>query len=150
MKVRVFLGVAIASVLGLGMPVAGDQGIDPDQMGLSPFSVFEIPAPDAFAYPDVKPGDAGTLPRGFPGAPPQIPHQVDRYLPITLERNQCVRCHDDLEMIGEELAEGDPTPMPLSHYMEVQGRMEHSGEAHICTQCHVPQADVPPLTGSTF
>ena len=150
MKVRVFLGVAIASVFGLGMPLAGDDAIDPDRMGLSPVSVFEIPAPDVFAYPDVAPGDAGTLPRGFPGAPPQVPHAIDRYLPITLDRNRCAGCHDDFEMIGKELAADDPTPMPLSHYMEVEGKMVHSGEAQICTQCHVPQADVPVLTGSTF
>jgi hypothetical protein len=35
-------------------------------------------------------------------------------------------------MIGKELAEGDPTPMPLSHYMEVEGKKMHSGEAHRC------------------
>jgi len=150
MKVRAFLGVAIASVFGLGAPLVGGQGIDPDQMGLSPFSVFEVPEPDVFAFPDTRPGHAGTLARGFPGAPPQIPHEVDRYLPITLDRNQCVRCHDDFEMIGKALEEGDATPMPLSHYMEVGGRMVHSGEAKLCVQCHVPQADVPALTGSTF
>ncbi len=150
MKVRVFLGVAIASVFGLGVPLVGGQAIDPDQMGLSPFSVFEVPEPDVFAFPDTRPGDAGTLPRGFPGAPPQIPHAVDEYLPITLSRNRCAGCHDDFEMIGKELGADDPTPMPLSHYMEVGGRMVHSGEAQICIQCHQPQADVPPLVGSTF
>ena len=150
MKVRVFLGVAIASVFGLGVPLVGGQAIDPDQMGLSPFSVFEVPEPDVFAFPDTRPGDAGTLPRGFPGAPPQIPHAVDEYLPITLSRNRCAGCHDDFEMIGKALEEGDATPMPLSHYMEVGGRMVHSGEAQICMQCHQPQADVPPLVGSTF
>lgn len=150
MKVNLFFGMAIACVFGLGATQAGDQGIDPDSMGLSPVSVFEIPAPDVFGFPDIRPGDAGTLPRGFPGAPPQIPHAIDRYLPITLDRNRCAGCHDDLEMLGKELAEDDPTPMPLSHYMQVEGQMVHSGEAQICTQCHVPQADVPVLTGSTF
>jgi polyferredoxin len=69
-----FFGIAIASLFGLGATHAGDQAIDPDRMGLSPVSVFEIPAPDVFGFPDVAPGEAGTLPRGLPGAPPQIPH----------------------------------------------------------------------------
>ena len=150
MKVRVFLAMAVGGLWGLSAINAGDAVIDPDQIGLSPVSVFEIPAPDVFTYPEEAPGSVGILPRGFPGAPPQVPHAVDRYLPITLSRNRCVGCHDDPDLIGTELAADDPTPMPLSHYVEVDGKLSHSGETMFCTQCHVPQADVPALTGSTF
>jgi nitrate reductase (cytochrome), electron transfer subunit len=150
MKSRDLLGTAILALFALGPTHADDEAFDPDQMGLSPVSVFEIPTPEAFAYPDNRPGSGETLPRGFLGAPPQVPHRIDNYLPITLQKNRCLGCHDDLEMVGQELAADDPTPMPETHYMEVEGRLVPSGENHVCTQCHVPQADVPPLTGSTF
>ncbi|AHE98133.1 nitrate reductase cytochrome c-type subunit [Thioalkalivibrio paradoxus] len=150
MKSRAFPGIALLALFALSPAHAGDDALDPDRMGLSPVSVFEIPAPDAFTFPDTRPGSGETLPRGFPGAPPQVPHRIETYLPITLQSNRCLGCHDDLEMIGQELAVDDPTPMPKTHYMQVEDRLVPSGENHVCTHCHVPQADVPPLTGSTF
>ncbi len=150
MKSRVLLGATLFGLFALGPTLAADQSLDPDRMGLSPMSVFEVPTPEVFTYPDTRPGSAGTLPRGFPGAPPQVPHRIDNYLPITMQSNRCLGCHDDLEMIGEAREVGDPTPMPKTHYMQAEGQMVPSGENHVCTMCHVPQADVPALTGSTF
>jgi nitrate reductase (cytochrome), electron transfer subunit len=147
MKPLVLMGIAFFGLVG---PLQADeQALNPDTMGLSPMSVFEIPTPEAFGYPDTRPGSGELLPRGFPGAPPQVPHGIDNYLPITMDRNRCLSCHDDPDMIGKAEAE-DPTPMPLTHYMERDGKLEPSGKNHVCTHCHVPQADVPPLTGSTF
>lgn len=86
-------------------------------MGLSTTSVFDTPAPDAFSSLSTRPGLSELLPRGFPGAPPLIPHGIDNHLPITMERNRCLSCHEDLDMIGKAEPE-DPTPMPLSHYVQ--------------------------------
>jgi nitrate reductase (cytochrome), electron transfer subunit len=149
MTSRALIGIAFVGLIGFGPIQADDQALDPDQWGLSPTSVFDVPTPEAFGYPDTRPGSSELLPRGFPGAPPMVPHDVGGYLPITMDRNRCLTCHDDFELIGKAEAE-DPTPMPKSHYAETDGRFTPSGHNHVCTQCHVPQADVPPLMGSTF
>ncbi len=124
--------------------------IDPDRWGLSPTSVFEDPAPPAFTYPPNPPGATGRLQRGFEGAPPQVPHRVDLFLPVTLERNQCRACHDQPAMIGKEVQGSMPPPMSRSHYVEQDGKLSFNFRRHTCVDCHVPQADVPPPVANVF
>lgn len=78
--------------------------------------------------------DAGTtkpLPRPYPGAPPLIPHTLER-LSVTRELNDCLTCHLD----GIEAAEGHfATRIPASHR---EGDAV-KGIRYQCLQCHVPQ-----------
>lgn len=87
--------------------------------------------------------DAGTtkpLARPYPGAPPLIPHTVER-LSITRELNDCMTCH----LEGIEAAEGHfATKIPASH---LAGADAVKGIRYQCLQCHVPQDTVarPPV-----
>lgn len=79
--------------------------------------------------------DAGTtkpLPRPYPGAPPLIPHTLER-LSVTRELNDCLTCHLD----GIEAAEGHfATKIPPSH---LAGADAVKGIRYQCLQCHVSQ-----------
>jgi len=131
---------------------AGD--ISDASLGLSKTSVFDDPAPAVFEYSDTKARRSKAMPRAFYGAPPQVPHEVESMLPITLHDNQCLECHDRPEKIGHEKVKGG-NPMDSEHYSAhgeantTQG-WELSGARYTCSQCHVPQAGVTPLVDNTF
>jgi cytochrome c-type protein NapB len=148
---RSVIVVGVFSVL-IGSCAVSQQRAIPvtdDSMGLSKTSVFDAPSPLEFSYPKTEPSQAVSLARGFEGAPPQIPHRVDTFVPLTAGSNQCLSCHDQPAMIGKK-AKGVPTPMPVSHYREVEGKMVRSNANYICTQCHAPQADTKALVENTF
>lgn len=65
------LAIAAAAMLGLtamGALHASLDGMDMYDLGLSRTSVFDIPAPEAFEFPQNEPGRIGVLPRGYEGA----------------------------------------------------------------------------------
>ena len=148
MKPTTIAGLTLALALVGGVTNAA-EGTPDSQMGLSKTSVYDDPSPATFTYRDADPGRSGTLPRAWPDAPPQVPHKMDLFLPLTMERNQCVICHDKPVMIGKKI-KGIPTPMSASHYNVVDGKKVRSNARYICTQCHAPQAEVKNLVGSTF
>ncbi len=117
-----------------------------DELNKGP-SVFDTPTPHKFAYSEVKAGDSKVLPRAWKGAPPQISHRIDKYLPITGDDNQCIECHDKPELIGNK--ETSKRPMPASHYA-TKDLEEVSGARYNCLQCHVPQANAKLLVENTF
>lgn len=144
--------ITAATVLGLGAMGAlhaALDGLDMYDLGLSRTSVFDIPAPETFQFPQNDPGRIGVLPRGYEGAPPQIPHRVDTFLPVTLKQNMCMNCHNQPSLIGQKRP-GMPTPMSASHYIDEGGKLVMNNRRYTCVDCHVPQADVAPLVGSTF
>ena len=128
------------------------EPVSDDQIGLSKTSVFDTPAPDSWSYTNQDPENVERLPRAFPGAPPQIPHEVASMLPIKTDENLCVECHDNPRYIGKGYQ--DKSPMPESHYAvkgEKYSDWKMSGARFNCTQCHAPQAEgVKPLVGNTF
>jgi len=142
-----------ALILTYGALHAAEMAQADNQMGLSKTSVYDDPSPDVFEYPNTKPAAAIALPRAYSGAPPQVPHKIDAYLPIKSGKNQCLGCHDDPDMIGKNRAKGKgiATPMPESHYRKADnGSLQFSDTRYICVQCHTPQADVKELVGNTF
>ena len=84
--------IPFLTTLGLMVAVtacASDGGpIDELNMGLSKTSVFDTPTPAASAYSDAKPGKNEWLPRAWEGAPPQVPHRTEMYLPVVAADNQ--------------------------------------------------------------
>ncbi len=152
MKIRpvlaISVSIAIMGCVSVGGPVSDVT------LGLSKTSVFDDPAPAVFVYDDTKARYSEAMPRAFYGAPPQVPHEMEELLPITLDDNQCLECHDRPDMIGQEEVKGG-NPMDKMHYSS-QGEMNSedgwalSGARYTCNQCHVAQADVAPLVGNTF
>lgn len=131
--------------------VQAQQSLDDAQLGLDKSSVFDTPTPQAFSHAVLDPEDSDALPRSFPGAPPQVPHEIESMLPIVTDDNQCLECHDKPKHIGKKSS--TRSPMPESHYAvkgENKKEWRMAGARFTCTQCHVPQADVGTLVDNTF
>ncbi len=148
MKLKIAL-FAIATVFLCGGLQADSMVLSDDAIGLSKTSVFDDPAPAEFAYSTLDPKQSGVLPRAYEDAPPQIPHRLDKFLPITAKLNKCVGCHDDPDSIGKKV-KGEPTAMPESHYIKINNERVMANRRYVCTLCHVPQAGVEALVGNTF
>jgi cytochrome c-type protein NapB len=148
---------AIFTTLGLIFAIAAcasDGGaIDELNMGLSKASVFDTPTPNAYSYSDAKPGYNDPLPRAWENAPPQIPHGVDKFLPIVAADNQCLDCHDVPKYIDKPMNTDrtvkSKSPMSRDHYAS-NDLDEVAGARFTCTQCHVPQSNAAPLVESTY
>ena len=76
-----------------------------------------------------------------------------RRFPADHPRGQPVRRlpHDRLDAPEE----GDPTPIPFSHYIDLRSDTDEIGETvagarWVCVSCHVPVTDAPALVGSSF
>jgi hypothetical protein len=110
---------AVATLLGGGLQ-ADPVALMDDAIGLSKTSVFDDPAPPEFAYSTLDPKKSGVLPRFWDEAPPQIPHRLDKFLPVNAKTNKCLECHDDPDKIGKKV-KGKPTPMPETHYVNLVG-----------------------------
>lgn len=123
-------------------------------LGLSKTAVTDSPAPEKFHYSENFPGIDPVLKRAYPGAPPQIPHNIEAFLPVSKDRNMCKTCHDKPDSIGKKI-KGQPTAIPASHYTDQRFSPGKTGTTlvgarYVCTQCHVPQASVKPLVKNTF
>jgi cytochrome c-type protein NapB len=141
--------IALAVLAGFAAFSAGAAEVRDDAMGLSKTSVFDTPSPDAFAYSDKAPNKSGVLPRAYEGAPPQVPHSIDEFLPIKADANSCLGCHDKPALMGKRM-KGIATSMPESHYTSVDGKWQRNNNRYVCTTCHVPQANVEELVGNSF
>ena len=144
---------------GADAPAAADKmdahSIADNKMGLSKTSVFDTPEPQTVNYNDKFPGQNSLLPRAYPGAPSHIPHNIDAFKPITASNNACIGCHNNPSMHGKEIPKGMATPMPESHYRDTRHKPDLVAEQivegrYVCTQCHVPQANVDTLVENTF
>lgn len=149
MKKLALIGTALALTLAAASGLAADKkAVSDDQIGLSRTSVYDAPAPQTFQYRDNQPFSGQVLPRAYQGAPPQIPHDIQNFVPITRENNTCVGCHQQPAMIGKK-TKGQPTPLPITHYVDAKASSLNMAR-YVCTQCHTPQANVKPLVGNTF
>jgi len=130
------------------------EGIPDSQLGLNKLPLKDVSTPSSFSYSDKFPGSSDVLPRSYPGAPPQIPHNIESFLPVSKDNNMCKGCHDSPDNIGKPRVKGTPTPIPESHYTDLRFGKEKGkqiiGARMVCTQCHVPQATVAPLVENTF
>ncbi|MDH3627352.1 MAG: nitrate reductase cytochrome c-type subunit [Acidobacteriota bacterium] len=126
-----------------------------DELGLSKESVFSTPDPIVAMSTRLEPGENELLGAYFSKAPPLIAHNIEDLLPIMIDENYCMGCHELYDEIGDEVAPEDPTPMPISHYTD---KRHNPGDAtpdvvgayFVCTQCHVPQTDAAPLVPNTY
>lgn len=156
MKIKMIsiMGLVSLTVL-MGIAVAqAQEGIVDSEVGLSKSSVFDVPTPEAFTYKGVMPGNDPVFKRAYPGAPPQIPHNIELMTPVKAAVNYCLSCHGRSQELSQPL-QGKPTAIPVSHYTDLRHSPDKVGAGlvgarYVCTQCHVPQADVAPLVENKF
>ena len=100
-------------------------------------------APAAKDYAGKRPGTQPVVARTFSTQPPVIPHAVANFDDINLTENQCLDCHGQDNYVKKNSPKlGD------SHF--VAGGKTFDASRHICTTCHVPQVDAPPLVENRF
>jgi len=164
MKSRIlFLVLALALLVLLTQACAGggndeavtEKAVTDDELGLSKASVFSTPDPIVAGSTAKDPGENEPLGAYFSGSPPVVSHDISDFVPIKIGENSCLECHDLHEQIGEEVASGDPTPMPASHYTDLRRNPDEVttkviGARFVCTQCHAPQSDAVPLVANTY
>jgi len=143
----VFASLLLVAVLGLH----GSTSKTADtELGLSKGSVFDVPSPEPIQRNVSEPGDEPLIPRSFPEQPPVISHGIDEFLPILLEDNQCLDCHE-----VEEKEEGEATPLPRSHYVDLRNAPDKTSDApvgarYLCLSCHAAPGANAPLVGNSF
>ena len=116
------------------------QAVDDKQFSLNKGNVLETPTPAPFEFQD---GATTARPLEGSGMPVMISHTIDDDLPITAEKNGCIRCHTPT---GKKVR-GAP-PVPASHVAQGD-KPAVAGKRWNCTACHAPQADVKPLVDNT-
>ena len=116
------------------------EAVDDKQFSLNKGSVFEAATPAPFEFQD---GAKTIRPLDGSGMPVMISHTIDDDLPITAEKNGCIRCHTPT---GRKVR--GALPLPPSH-VTGGGTPAVAGKRWNCTACHAPQADVKPLVDNT-
>jgi cytochrome c-type protein NapB len=127
-----------------------EPGIPDDEIGLSKADIFDVPDPDVYTEVAAEPGEGAAVARAYDGAPPVISHGIADFLPITRDDNLCLTCH-----WVEEKIEGEPTPIPASHFTDYRNAPDEVGDElagarYNCLACHAPQTDAAPLVASEF
>jgi len=129
------------------------SAIDELNMGLSKTSVFDTPTPGVYTYSKAKPGYNDRLAKAWDELPPQIPHKVEEFLPVVLEDNQCLDCHDVPKYIGRpwntDRTKKSKSPMSSNHYVNDKHE-DVAGARYNCMQCHVPLSNATPLVDNTY
>jgi cytochrome c-type protein NapB len=127
-----------------------EKAISDKELGLRKTDVTEEKSVNLppVKYTEEAPGSGKLLPTSYPTAPPQIPHSVEGFVPITKDNNSCLGCHapDVAKDMGA-------VPIPESHYIDpITGKkLDHlAGARYMCTTCHTPQANAKPLVQNTF
>ena len=129
--------------------------VEDSQLGLQKTSVFDTPDPVPTVFDAAEPGENSLIGAYYSESPPLISHLTEDFLPIRIDDNMCLACHDQPDLIGEELDASDPTPIPTSHYVDLRNDPQTPtdqvvGARFICTQCHAQQANAEPLVTNTY
>lgn len=152
MKIKILLITTLLTSIGIvGCQTGGP--VDETSVGIGDDGVFGTPSPSTFDYPTTKTGESDRIAKSYHTAPPMVPHTVDKYLPITMETNECMECHDKPKIMDREYVKGKKLSMSISHYGGFGGtgdKGEVSGSHYTCSQCHAPMSDAEPLVENVF
>lgn len=130
----------VTAFLAASAALAQDGGLLTLRKG-NPVDTVAAPPP----IPQVVNSDIRQV-RNWPEQPPVIPHQIDNYQ-IDLNVNKCLTCH------SRTAVEVSQAPMvSVTHFMNRDSQVlaAVTPRRFFCTQCHVPQMEVPPVVGNTF
>lgn len=140
---RIARAILLPAVLAVYAGLPSDAVADDPIATLRNSVINEEPAPPPtpkISNTDLRQG------RNYPEQPPVIPHTIRGYQ-VDLNANKCMTCH------SRKATEQSQAPMvSVTHFMDRDGqvRTSVSPRRFFCTQCHVTQARVRPLTGNTF
>lgn len=164
---KLTLGIIASTILLAVSTFASNTAVKEESLGLRKASVYseEKVTGDKTQYGTAAAGSSKRFDRAFENAPPMIPHDVEGMLPITINNNQCVMCHDPAVA-----ASMGAIPFPKSHLTSFRpetkltedGTMLQEGK-HLdntidikvvekpletlagarfnCSQCHAPQSE---------
>jgi cytochrome c-type protein NapB len=149
----VWLAIGLLPILVAGAGTSDKEADDGMDVYFRDVSLLAISDQSLPTYPQAEAGESKPLERGFPDAPPQIPHTVEDMLPITGDDNECVECHHPDNAVNKA-----DFPLPKSHFSRaVMGKGSKDGGMvwvvkgyedakdvvggrYNCTMCHAPQA----------
>jgi nitrate reductase (cytochrome), electron transfer subunit len=124
------------------------KAIADDELSYRNIPLGEEDAAPAKQYSDKDPGESTKFQRAFENAPPMIPHNVDDFLPIKRDDNQCLDCHHPNEAID---AEAPATPASHFYNLRTNTKLDDLAGANFnCTQCHAPQSNAPQIIRNEF
>lgn len=187
---KITLGITVASAIFISgcnstdasKPMVGKALITEKSLGLRKTDLYteDTTTGDKTMYGKEYTGSGYKIKRAFQDAPPMIPHDIEGMLPITINSNQCMGCHNPKS--ASEMGMG-ATPVPISHMtnfrpmttMSADGTivkngkkidntssdtLEHvtvkstggklTGARFSCTQCHTPQSTGKLVVENTF
>ena len=138
------LATLLASIIGCAStsaptPMRGADVTAPDR------------APEVKVYGEKVPGvgQPNLITRTFVGQPPMVPHTVEQYVPLTMEENACMECHQTEEIRGQKIPQ-----IGTSHFSKTAktkaGKPALEMSRFQCDSCHVPQVNAQPLVNSRF
>jgi len=148
------IALKMLAITILLMPVANCQSgdadtIPDDDLGIRKGTLLteEVVVPET-ATVHTEAGESDKHDRSFENAPPMIPHDISDFVPITIQTNECVECHNP-----EVAEDAGATSVPASHYYDLREDKklsELSGANYNCTLCHYTMADIPPIVENEF
>ena len=152
MKTLTFLATTIGLIAAMAACTTTDKSSALDTLNEGP-SVFDTPTPTLYTYSDAKPGYNDRIAKSWDELPPLIPHRVEEFLPVNMEDNQCLDCHDVPKYIGKPVNTDrtikNKSPMSEEHYASAE-LDDIDGARFNCTQCHVAPSNAAPLVENTY
>lgn len=164
---KLTLGIAISAIVFFTACTAEVQTISEESFGFRKTDLYseKTTIPDKTMYSKESPGMSKKIQRAYENAPPMIPHSVEGLLPITINNNSCIGCHEPAtaKYMGA-------TPIPKSHFTDFRpvtrlnkdGKITKDGKVIVntadhstgsskqlvavagsrfnCTLCHAPQS----------
>ncbi len=173
---KLTLGIIASAVLFAASTFAANSTVKEESLGLRKTSVYseDKTTGDKTQYGTDAAGTSKKFDRAFENAPPMIPHDVEGMLPITIDNNQCIMCHDPA--VAESMG---AIPFPKSHLtnfrpetkLDKDGNIEKEGKVITntsdikvvekpleklagarfnCSQCHAPQSNATEAPKNNF
>jgi cytochrome c-type protein NapB len=138
---KTLLSLLAAALLAAAVPAGAQQRALDNMRGPTPLAEVAKPAP--MVNPDNS--DVRRV-RNYAMQPPVIPHKIEAYQ-IDKNANRCMMCH-----ARTRTQESQAPMISVTHFQNRDGNFlaELSPRRYFCLQCHVPQADLPPLVPNTF
>lgn len=174
---KIALGLATVTAIFVTGCTIAQKTYSEESLGLRKVYIYTENSivPDKTDYTKPAAGTSTKIDRAFENAPPMISHDVEGMLPITIDNNQCIMCHDPA--VAESMG---AVPVPKTHLTDLRpqtslnenGKIVKEGQvientsdllvpkqkslAHLsgarfnCTQCHAPQSDTKLIVENNF